>query len=757
MGQNNGMSLRTLPRDLTAGMVVFLVALPLCLGIAMASGAPLFSGVVAGIIGGIIVGAISGSQTSVSGPGNTLMAIVAAQIAILGSFEALLLAIFVAGVIQLVLGIVRAGFIAAFFPTSVIKGLLAAIGIILIMKQIPHMLGHDTDPEGDLSFQQPDQRTTLTEFIDLPFDVHLGPTVIGLASILLLIAWDRSRFLKRSPIPAALVVVIMGGALSYLFKAWGGIWDIANIHLVQMPVARDLTEFLGFFRTPDFSQFNNTAIYTAALTIAMVASLESLLNLEAVDKIDPKRRNSPPSRELVAQGIGNMTAGLLGGLPITSVIVRSSVNITAGGQTKLSTIFHGVLLLVCALFMPHVLNMIPLSCLAAILFYTGLKLASPVLVRQMWQQGRYQFFPFAATVLAIVFTDLLTGILIGMAVSISFILNSNLRRPIRRFMEKHLGGDVLHIELANQVSFLNRAALLKVFDGMRRGGHLLLDATDTDYIDPDVLELIREFKENSAPARGVTVSLIGFRKKYQLEDEIQYVDYSTRELQQSMTPQQVLQVLREGNDRFRTGKRLTRDLGRQVNATAAGQHPLAVVLTCIDSRTPSELIFDLGVGDVFSVRVAGNIISRKVLGSMEYGCALAGAKLILVLGHTRCGAVTTAVRSVCSPESVVQLTGCQHVEFILRDIEQSIDRDACRGFERKSVSEQEAFIDEVARANVLRTVEAIPQQSETLAQLLRQGRIAIVGAIYDVAGGTIEFLNYQEKPAATLVDTASES
>ena len=395
-------------------------------------------------------------------------------------------------------------------------------------------------------------------------------------------------------------MVLLGVGISLVFRRLGGRWVIEPSHLVQVPVADSLAGFVGFLQSPDFSQWSNPAVYTAAVTIAAVASLETLLNLEAVDKLDPRQRTSPPSRELLAQGIGNVVAGLIGGLPITSVIVRSSVNINAGGRTKLATIVHGALLLVSVVFLPAWLNLIPLSCLAAILLVTGVKLASPALVKRMWDEGRYQFVPFALTVVAIVLTDLLIGVLIGMAVSIGFILRSNVRRPLRRIVEKHLGGEVVHIELANQVSFLNRAALARALDEVPRGGHVLLDAQSTDYIDPDLLDLIRDFKEQTAPARGVEVSLLGFRSKYQLRDQTRYVDYSTRELQAALTPQQVLQILKDGHERFRTGRRLTRDLGRQVNATAGGQHPLAVVLSCIDSRTPAELIFDLGVGDIFS-------------------------------------------------------------------------------------------------------------------------------------------------------------
>jgi carbonic anhydrase/SulP family sulfate permease len=478
------------------------------------------------------------------------------------------------------------------------------------------------------------------------------------------------------------------------------------------------------------------------------------LNLEAVDKLDPRRRTSPPSRELLAQGVGNVTAGLLGGLPVTSVIVRSSVNINAGARTKLSAIVHGILLLVCVALFPVWLNLIPLSCLAAILIVTGVKLASPALFKQMWAQGKHQFVPFLLTVVAIVLTDLLVGVLIGLAVSTSFILWSNVRRPVRRIVEKHLGGEVVHIELANQVSFLNRAALVRALDEVPTGWHVLLDARDTDYIDPDVLALIRDYAEKTGPARGVQVSLIGFRSKYLLADRIQYVDYSTRDLQEAITPEQVLQILKEGNQRFRSGQRLTRDLGRLVKETAKGQHPLAVVLSCIDSRAPAELIFDLGVGDIFSVRVAGNVTSRKILASIEYSCAVAGAKLVLVMGHTRCGAVTAAVNLIGAGKTAAEATGCQHLDHIVNDIITAVEPTACRLADPLSPEQKEDFVNGVARRNVARTVERLRYQSETLDRLVQEGRIAIVGAMYDVTTGSVEFLpeleNHHVRPMSSV-------
>ncbi len=770
--------LADLPRNLTSGLVVFLVALPLCLGVALASrpgadaafdaknlapdlGAvsltsgtnapakpggpslptvPLLSGIIAGVIGGILVGVLSGSHTSVSGPAAGLTAVVAAQLLALGSFEAFLTALVLAGVLQVGFGLLRAGTLAAFIPSSVIKGLLAAIGVILILKQIPHVVGHDPDPEGDWSFFQADSQNTFSELLEVFDDFHPGAAAVGLGSIALLVLWDRSRRLKYSPVPAPLVVVLLGVGVSLLFRRLGEPWLIEPRHLVEVPVADSVRGFAALLPSPDFGVWRSPRVLVAAFTLAAVASLETLLNLEAVDKIDPRRRASPPSRELVAQGVGNVAAGLLGGLPVTSVIVRSSVNINAGARSKVSAVFHGVLLLVCVGLLPTYLNLIPLSCLAAILLVTGVKLASPKLVRQMLAQGPYQFIPFALTVVSIVLTDLLVGVMIGLAVSLAFILRSNARRPIRQSVEKHLGGEVVHIELANQVSFLNRAALDRALNAVPPGGQVLLDARNTDYIDPDVLALLREFQEEIGPARDVGVSLLGFRRRYLLGDQTQYLDHSTRDLQAALTPAQVLQVLKDGHERFRGGQRLTRDLGRQVSATAAGQHPLAVVLSCIDSRTPAELIFDTGFGDIFVVRIAGNVLSRKVLGSVEYACAVAGAKLVLVMGHTRCGAVTAAVDLQAAGRTAAEATGCGHIDSVVSAIQRSVDAAAAKGVGELSAVDKEAFVNVAAMRNVERAVAELRSESAALDKLAWEGRIAVVGAMYDVTTGEITFL-----------------
>jgi carbonic anhydrase len=733
-------------KDLSAGLVVFLVALPLCLGIALASGAPLFSGIVAGIVGGLVVGVISGSHTSVSGPAAGLTAIVSMQIVKLSAFETFLLAVVLAGVFQIILGILKAGALSTFFPSSVIKGLLAAIGVILILKQIPHLLGHDSDPEGEMAFEQPDHENTFSEIIRTFWgEIHYGALTVGIISLILVIAWDKIKPLKNSLIPGPLVVVVVGTLIGLFLRRFGGEWLIGNTHLVQVPVANNWQEFTGFLDHPDFSKWMVPAVYSSAAVIALVASLETLLNLEAIDKIDPQQRRSPPNRELIAQGCGNIVSGLIGGIPVTSVIIRSSVNINAGARTKLSTIVHGFILLLCVVLMPKLLNLIPISCLAAILLATGIKLASPALFKQMWSEGRYQFIPFIVTLVAIVLTDLIIGIGIGLAFSVAFILNSNIRRPVKQVVQQHASGEVRHIRLANQVSFLNRAALEDALYQARSGTHLLIDAEATDYIDPDILSLIRDYKQNASSVHNVQVSTKGFKPKFNIPDDIQFQDYTTLQLQQKFSPADVLDFLKAGNERFHTGNRIERDLGRQMHGTAGGQHPLAVVLTCIDSRSPAELIFDLGIGDIFTIRIAGNVIREKVLGSMEYACAVAGAKLILVMGHTRCGAVNASVDLACCGKSTEEATGCQHLDLIVQEISKSIDINQCSTVMRMSAEAKATYCDEVARRNVMHAVDLIRNESSTIQRLLAKRSVALVGAMYDISSGKVEFLNSVER------------
>ena len=731
-----------LAKDLPAGLVVFLVALPLCLGISLASNAPLAAGLIAGIVGGLVVGVLSGSSTSVTGPAAGLTAVIAAQIAELGSFQAFLVAVIVAGALQIVFGILKGGFLSSFFPSSVVKGLLAAIGIIIILKQLPHLVGWDADPVGETDFCQPDQKNTFTALSHAFKMILPGAAIIGFGSLALLALWGKVSWLSRSPVPGPLAAVLLGTVVNILLQKAGHPWAIDSTHLVQVPVAEGASGILQLLAFPDLSAFAQPAVYGAAVTLAVIASLETLLTIEAVDKIDPQQRKTPANRELLAQGVGNMISGCIGGLPMTSVIVRSGANLNAGAQTKVSAIFHGALLLGCVALLPRWLNQIPLCALAAVLIVTGYKLASPKVISQMWREGKYQFLPFAVTVVAIVLTNLLTGILVGLGVSLLFILYSNFRRPIHQVMEKHLSGNVMRIELPPTVSFFNRAAMQKALFGVSRGATVLIDARNCDYIDPDILDLLNDFKNVTAKAHGVEFKSIGLKEKYGKfeEQEVVFADYSSREVQSSLKPTEVLAILKEGHARFLQGRPLVRDLRRQAGATAAGQFPIAAVLGCIDSRAPVEHIFDLGLGEAFVARIAGNVARDKMIGSLEFACGVAGAKLLLVLGHTSCGAVKASVDLKVAGKSAAEATGCDHLDELVGIIQGSIDSTQLKDYSGWADDKKKAFVDEVAQKNVLNTMNYIREKSRVLDRLTRENKIMLVGAIYDVNTGKVTFL-----------------
>ncbi len=508
--------------DLPASIVVFLVATPLCLGIALASGAPLFSGIIAGIVGGIVVGLVSGSSLGVSGPAAGLAVIVLNAIATLGSWETFLLCVVIAGVIQLALGYLRAGIIGYYFPSSVIKGMLAGIGLIIILKQIPHAFGYDKVPEGSESFLQPDQQNTFSELLNMLNFLQPGAIIVTLVSLAILIFWDRP-FMKKIKLfhwlQGPLVAVVAGIVLNQLFVVAAPSLAIDGKHLVQLPIADGIGGFFGLFSMPDFSQLNNIAVYTTALTIAIIASLETLLCVEATDKLDPYKRVTPTNRELKVQGIGNIVSGLIGGLPITQVIVRSSANIQSGGKTKTSAILHGVLLLLAAITIPAILNLIPLATLAAILFVVGYKLAKPSLFKSMYRLGWTQFLPFVVTVLGIVFTDLLIGIGLGMAVAVFYILLNNFRNPYFTTEEPHTLGGPIRIKLSEDVSFLNKAVILETLDHIPENSKVEIDATKSMHIDYDVYEIIREFEEK-AQMRNIELTLKGFSTLRQENDSV---------------------------------------------------------------------------------------------------------------------------------------------------------------------------------------------------------------------------------------------
>lgn len=508
--------------DFQAGLVVFLVALPLCLGIAQASGAPLFAGIITGVIGGVVVGFLSSSHVSVSGPAAGLIAIVFAAVTKLG-YEPFLLAVVLAGAIQLLLGFAKAGSISSYFPSGVIEGMLTAIGIIIIKKELPHAIGYDKEHEGDFySYELLDADKGFFGEIVQSFNyAHTGIIIVTCISLAILIAFNKLAFLKKiKALPGALIVVMAGIILNEVFKAARPEWAIAGEHLVNLPTAKSVTEFFGQFSFPDFSAFKNPEVWITAVTIAVVASIETLLCLEAGDKMDPQKRYSSANTELKAQGIGNILTGLIGGLPMTSVIVRTSANVSAGAKTKLSAIVHGVLLLLTAIFIPGLLNKIPMACLAAILIMIGLKLASPKIFKHMWQAGKYQFIPFIATVVAVVFIDLLKGVGIGLVVSIFFILKGNIKMAYFFKKEKHHEGETVHMDLAQEVSFLNKAAIKQTLIHLPENSRLVVDAANTVYIDYDVLELLRDFTNHGSKDKNITVELKNFKPAYKMEDAV---------------------------------------------------------------------------------------------------------------------------------------------------------------------------------------------------------------------------------------------
>ena len=499
--------------DLPASIVVFFVALPLCLGIALASGAPLFSGVIAGIIGGIVVGSLSGSKIGVSGPAAGLAAIVLTAIATLGSYENFLMAVVLGGIIQILFGILKAGIIGYYFPSSVIKGMLTGIGIIIILKQIPHFFGYDANPEGSFAFIQDDGENTFSELFNMINYIKPGSALIGVIALSILLFWDKilskkGRFFQVIQGPLVAVVV---GVIFYALTKSNDALSISASHLVSVPIPEDVGSFLNQFSFPNFKAITNTEVWIVAFTIALVASLETLLCVEATDKLDPHKNVTPTNRELLAQGTGNVISGLVGGLPITQVIVRSSANIQSGGRTKLSAIIHGFLLLISVIIIPRLLNMIPLSVLAAILLIVGYKLAKPALFKKMYDLGWKQWIPFTVTVFGIVFTDLLVGIFLGLTVGIVVILIKSYQNShFLHIEDKSNGKHKIKMTFAEEVTFFNKGAILKELDSLPRDTYLELDVRKTRYLDNDIIEILEDFAYK-AKERHIDINLVSER------------------------------------------------------------------------------------------------------------------------------------------------------------------------------------------------------------------------------------------------------
>ncbi|HRG34678.1 MAG TPA: SulP family inorganic anion transporter [Chitinophagales bacterium] len=503
-----------LKSDFSSGLVVFLIALPLCLGIALASGAPLFAGLISGIVGGIVIGSLSKSALSVSGPAAGLTAIVLSAITEIGVFEIFLCAVIVAGLIQIILGLLKAGSISYYFPSNVIEGMLAAIGIIIILNQLEHIIGI-------AGIESEEEEFKIITFINALKNQlhHNGALIIGGVSILILLLWQQPFMKKLNIIPGALVVVAGGILLNEFFIQQQSSLAVTDKNmLVNIPVITNATDFFNSFTLPNFSGFLRADVWMVGITIAVVASIETLLCIEAIDKLDPHKRNTPTNRELLAQGTGNMLSGFIGGLPITSVIVRSSANLGAGAKSKQSAIIHGIFLLLSCITIPFLLNKIPLATLAAVLIMTGYKLCKPAVFKHMWQQGKWQFIPFTITVIAVVATDLLKGVAIGMMVSIAYLLRQNIKNAYYFHRTSYKNGDVVKIELSEEVSFLNKASILLTLDHLPENSMVIIDAQKSKFIDHDVLQVIREFKDIKAKDKNIKVAVNGFKDVYNIEN-----------------------------------------------------------------------------------------------------------------------------------------------------------------------------------------------------------------------------------------------
>lgn len=722
---------RFLKFDFVAAIVVFLVAIPLCLGIALASGAPLFSGILSGVIGGVVVGCLSGSHVSVSGPAAGMAAVVVAAIAHIGDFNSFLLALVLAGLLQIIIGSFRAGFIADYVPSNVVQGLLCAIGILLIIKQLPLAFTLSADfNELKTHLLETTEEITLSPILALYHHINSGALLITTISLVTLIFFDLTKNKVLKEIPAPIIVVILGVLLNELFQ-----WTDSNLaqnspQLVNIPKTNDFHELFSKFEYPNWSSWTNPKVYLYAFIIGIVASLETLLNFKAGEKLDKKRRHPSSNRELVAQGVGNVTAGLIGGIPITSVIVRTSINIQAGSKTKVSSILHGIFILFAVMLIPGTLNKIPLSSLAAILMYTGYKLNKPSIYSSIYAQGYDRFIPFIATVIGIIVFNLLMGILIGLAVSLFYILKSNSQARINIIKEIHTTGVIYRLVLPQQMTFLNKAALIAELNSIPKESQLIIDARYSQYIDKEILELLKEFQEQQAPNKKISLNLIGFKTHYKIHNHIDFINVTTYDVQSHLSPAEVLNILNEGNHRFLNGNLIHRSNLLDIKHTAKEQHPIAIVLGCIDSRVPVETIFDMSFGDIFCVRVAGNVVNNDVLASIEYACSVVGVKLIIVLGHTRCGAIQSACDGIEKG----------HITELLEKIKPAINAENQTAHDRHS--KNDTFVHHVTDLNVANTMQNIYKRSSILHDMIEKNEIAMVGAVYDVQTGKVHYKDY---------------
>lgn len=712
-------------KDIPSGIVVFLVALPLCLGIALACGAPLISGLIAGIIGGLVIGSISQSEVSVSGPAASLTAVVLVAIEELGSFEIFLLALVIGGVLQFILGSLRAGLIADYMPTSIIKGLLAAIGLILIFSQIPYALGVELDKSQFLDYSQNYLAGVGQRVINIVESMAPGAIILSVISLSILVFWDKTFLRKIKLIPPFLVVVILGVILNQLFKFVMPSLYLDGIHLVSIPEIDGLTSLFTF---PDFSAIGNFQVWTYGLTIALIASIASLLAIEAADNLDPHKRRSPPNRELVAQGIGNTLSGLLGGIPITSVIVRSSVNIAAGAETKLSTIVHGALLVVSVLLLSPVINLIPLASLAVLLLVVGYKLASVTLFKSMYRKGWDQFIPFIITTLGILVTDVLIGVLIGAASSLFFLLRGNFYNPFYIESTKSLKGKTFRLELSNEVSFLNKPAIKSTLWNLPKNSKVIIDATFTTYVEPDVLEILDDFQNTFARENNIDVTITGLREKYDPKSKINLVK-GPAEIKTNLSgPQEILDYLKDGNKRYVDGNLVSRRLRNKELMDFIKDAPLAAVINCIDMREPLNMLLNTDIGDLIPLRAAGNLVGDHLIHSTEVACRHQGAKLVLLMGNSGNSFIREALEHYRKGND----------SYLIPLIAPALSSGKFSPEVLKSRDLKEV-VDEITLWNLLESQNRILKQNQYIREQVDKGKLGICLAFFDRKTGEIEF------------------
>lgn len=714
-------------RDILSGFLISLVSIPMCMGIALSSGLPASSGLLSGIIGGVVVGIISRSNVSITGPAAGFIGFsVSANIA-LGSLDLFFLTVFFAGIIQILMGSAKLGFLSDYIPSTVINGLMSAIGLFLIVNQFPYIL-YKLNNDSEIVSLSSLGDGLYSSFSTLIYsqEIHYGALLISLMTIAIIV-FSKKRPKLFNNIPGPILAILFAVGLNEIFKCY-------------FPSMADNSTFsLGLFNgLPNNSSLNflenfrvdlllNPHIYLYAFLMAMIASLETSANLKAVERLDGYRKRSPKNRELIAQGVGNVLCGLLGGAPLTSVIGRSSLNIEMGAKSKKSTIVSGMLILLLVSFFSEWLNKIPIASLAMIMIYIGFRLLSPSKFKEIYNQGFERASIFFLTFLGIIWLGILYGLLLGTAFSIIFILKESSRVRFDIIKESYASGEISRIVLPQQTTFLNKASLIAELGDIPKGTQLIIDGRFVEYIDKEVLFQLYEFRDSEALNRGIRLNMIGFQKNYNIHDHISFINVPSRETQDKLTPLLALNILIAGNNRFVSESPIHRSIKQEIEYTSEQQHPIAIVLGCIDSRVPVETIFDMGFGELFCVRVAGNIVNDDVIASIEYACKVAGAKLIVVLGHSECG----AIKAACDGIKMGTITA------LLEKIKPAISAE--KKTKNNRDSSNSAFVERVSWLNIKETICHVRERKGILSTMISSGEVGVIGAKYNISTGKVDF------------------